>query len=93
MRPLASVIIPAYNTEKYIGEMLECVINPTYENIEILVIDDGPTNGTNNVVKKFADMDSRISLIESDRVGYREPSTLESSELKEMFCFSGIQMI
>jgi len=42
--PLVSVIIPAYNTDRYIGEMLECVISQTYKRLQIIVIDDGSTD-------------------------------------------------
>ena len=67
--PLVSVIIPAYNTEEYIGEMLNCTIQQTYKNIEIIVIDDGSTDGTKDIVKKIQKTDNRIILIENNRGG------------------------
>ena len=51
--PLVSVIIPAYNHEKYIIDCLKSVINQTYSNIEIIVINDGSTDSTERVIKEF----------------------------------------
>ncbi|MDN3548739.1 glycosyltransferase family 2 protein [Mucilaginibacter aquaedulcis] len=52
--PLVSVCIPAFNCEKSIGECLQSIINQTYPNIEIIVVDDGSTDGTNNAAKLHA---------------------------------------
>jgi len=51
--PLVSVIIPAYNHEKYIIDCLKSVIKQTYSNIEIIVINDGSTDSTEKVIKEF----------------------------------------
>lgn len=67
--PLASVIVPSYNTEKYISEMLECVIHQTYKNIEIIVVDDGSTDNTREIVTRYKKEDKRIVLIENERRG------------------------
>lgn len=53
MNPLITVVIPAFNAEKYIGETLETVINQTYKNFEILIIDDGSTDKTKHVVDRY----------------------------------------
>ena len=49
--PLISVIIPVYNGEKYIAQAIECVLNQTYKNIEVLVIDDGSTDDSLTIAK------------------------------------------
>ncbi len=52
---LVSIIIPTYNCEKYIEEAVKSCINQTYKNIEILVIDDGSTDNTKEVLKEYID--------------------------------------
>lgn len=58
-----SVIIPAYNTEHFIDNMLECCIKQTYKNIEIIVVNDGSTDNTLLHIQRYADLDKRITYI------------------------------
>jgi glycosyltransferase involved in cell wall biosynthesis len=62
-KPLVSVIIPTYNSEKYIKESLESIINQTYDNLEVVVTDDCSKDNTVDMVKKYQSNDSRIRLI------------------------------
>ncbi|WP_195939330.1 glycosyltransferase family 2 protein [Romboutsia sp. 1001713B170131_170501_G6] len=62
-KPLVSVFIAAYNAEKYICECIESVINQTYENLEILIIDDGSTDNTCNKINLYND--TRIRLVKN----------------------------
>jgi glycosyltransferase involved in cell wall biosynthesis len=68
-QPLVSVIIPAYNAEISIAQTLESVLSQTYQNIEILVVDDGSSDKTAEIVKSFAQKDSRISLLQQSNAG------------------------
>ncbi len=63
---LVSVLIPAYNVEKYIKEAVVSIQNQTYKNLEIIVVDDGSTDDTFNIVKVLAEGDSRIKLLRND---------------------------
>ncbi|MBN1684725.1 MAG: glycosyltransferase [Gammaproteobacteria bacterium] len=54
MNPLVSIIIPVYNGEEYIEEALKSVLNQTYSPIEIIVVDDGSTDGTAEIVKQYS---------------------------------------
>lgn len=60
MPPLVSIVMPAYNAEKYIGESIESVLSQTYANIELIIVEDCSTDGTLNVIKQYAD--ERITL-------------------------------
>ena len=61
--PKVSIIIPAYNTEKYIFKCLYSLIAQTLKEIEIIVINDGSTDSTPFIIKKFSDADGRIKII------------------------------
>lgn len=71
--PLISVIIPSYNSENYLAETIHSVQNQSYENWECIIIDDGSTDQTNELVKKIITLDSRIHYY------YQENSGLSAS--------------
>jgi glycosyltransferase involved in cell wall biosynthesis len=53
--PLISVCIPCFNSEKYVGETINCLLNQTYKNLEVIVVDDGSTDGSVPILKRIAD--------------------------------------
>lgn len=55
-KPLISVILPAYNAELYLGEAIESLTAQSYELLEIIVVDDGSTDATADVVRQFGDL-------------------------------------
>lgn len=61
--PLVSVIISAYNAEEYIDETLRCVEQQTYSHLEIIVVDDGSTDGTRDIVTAHAVADDRVAML------------------------------
>jgi len=65
-QPLVSVIIPMYNAEKYIFETIESVLNQTYKNWELIIVDDCSTDRSRDIVKEYIKQDDRIKLIESE---------------------------
>ena len=65
--PLISVIIPVYNSEKYLKECLDSVVNQTYNNLEIIIINDGSTDNSLQIIKSYKD--SRIKLTNKDNGG------------------------
>ena len=62
--PIVSVIIPSYNAADYITQTLESVLAQTLTDIEVIVVDDGSTDDTRNIVADFAHKDPRLMLVE-----------------------------
>ena len=57
---LVSIIMPAYNAEEYIGEAIESLMSQTHKNIELIIINDGSTDETINIIKRYSAKDPRI---------------------------------
>lgn len=64
-----SIIVPAYNVETYIEDCLVSLINQTFKNIEIIVINDGSTDNTLQIINKYVKKDSRIKVIDQQNQG------------------------
>lgn len=75
--PKFSIIIPVYNVEKYIGKCLDSVMSQTYNDYEILVIDDGSTDNSKKIVKEY-----KVKLIESNHVGVSEARNIAIKKAK-----------
>ena len=69
---MVSVIIPVYNVETYLDECVQSVLDQTYRNVEIVLIDDGSTDGSTAICDKFAEKDSRIKVIHQENKGLSE---------------------
>ena len=67
MYPLVSILIPAYNAEKFITETLKSAVNQTYDNCEIIVIDDGSKDKTYEVAKRFSS--KKVKVLRQDNEG------------------------
>ena len=67
--PLISIIIPVYNSGKYLSECLRSVVNQTYNNIEIILVNDGSTDNCQAIIYKFAAKDGRITPISQSNQG------------------------
>lgn len=61
--PTVSVIMPVYNTERYVAEALKSILSQSYKNLEVICIDDGSTDGTLSVLEKFKD---RIIILKNE---------------------------
>lgn len=69
MNQLVSIIIPCYNAEKYIIETIRSLINQTYSNWELIIVNDGSTDNSLAIIKEFAEKDKRISFIDKSNSG------------------------
>ena len=66
---LISVIVPVYNVEKYLSRCLDSIINQTYKNLEIILIDDGSPDNSGKICDEYAKQDSRIKVIHKENGG------------------------
>lgn len=66
---LVSIITPVYNGEKYISETIESVIKQTYLDWEMIVVDDGSKDGSAAIVRRYAEKESRITLLQQPNGG------------------------
>ena len=69
MNPLVSIIVPVYNVRPYIDRCIRSLVCQTYRNIEIIVIDDGSTDGSDEIVRKLAAKDRRIRSYHKENGG------------------------
>ena len=80
---LVSIIIPVYNVEKYIDQCLNNIINQTYFNIEIVIINDGSTDNSYNICQKYVLQDPRVILLSQENKG------VSSARNKGILCSRG----
>lgn len=66
---LISIIVPVYKVEKYLSRCLESIVNQTYKNLEIILIDDGSPDNSGKICDEYAEKDSRIKVIHKENSG------------------------
>lgn len=69
MMDKVSIIIPVYNTEKYLEKCIKSVCNQTYQNLEIICVDDGSTDESGRILDRFAQVDKRIKVMHKANEG------------------------
>lgn len=66
---LLSIIVPVYNVAQYLDRSIQSILNQSYKNLEIILIDDGSTDGSGEICAKYAKLDSRVRLISQENQG------------------------
>ena len=69
MQPLISVIVPIYNVEKYLTRAIDSICSQTYQNLEILLVEDGATDKSPQICDAYAEKDNRITVIHKENGG------------------------
>ncbi len=68
-KPLISIIVPAYNVEKRLPQCLESILGQTYENLELICVNDGSSDSSGIILQKYADQDKRVKIISQSNQG------------------------
>ena len=70
MTPKVSLVIPCYNVERYLSKCLDSALGQTLSNIEVICVNDGSTDTTLDIIRKYAEADSRVKIIDKPNEGY-----------------------
>lgn len=76
MKELISVVVPIYNAEKYLANCIESILAQTYEHFELLLINDGSKDASEDICKKYAQKDDRIRIISKENSGVADTRNL-----------------
>ena len=79
-RPKVSILIPIYNVEPYLRKCLNSVVNQTLKDIEIICVNDGSKDNSLQILKEFAEKDSRIIVIDKENGGYGKAMNIASQK-------------
>ena len=71
--PKISIIVPNYNTEKYLAQCLDALLSQTLRDIEIICVDDGSTDNSFKIIKKYTKKDKRIRYVYQENQGLSGP--------------------
>ena len=85
MNELISVIVPIYNIKEYLERCIDSILAQTYQNIEVLMVDDGSTDGTSELVDEIALKDSRIRVFHKENGGSSSARNLAMREAKGQY--------
>jgi glycosyltransferase involved in cell wall biosynthesis len=68
-KPIVSVLMPVYNTERYVAQAVESILSQTWKDFEFIILDDGSTDASLKILKKYAAQDKRIRLVSRENRG------------------------
>ena len=69
MEPVVSIIVPAYNADRFINETIDSILKQTYDSWELIIVNDGSTDKTKEIIGKYISSDSRIRIINQSNKG------------------------
>lgn len=85
--PLVSIVIPCYNVKKYLRDAVESAVQQTYRNIEIILVDDGSTDGTTELCDSFGEEYDNVSVIHKENGGLSSARNAGMTKSKGEFLY------
>ena len=82
MDPLISIIVPIYNVEKYLPDCISSLMKQTYENLHIILVDDGSTDRSGMISDEFAQLHPRLAVRHKENGGLVSASTAGSKSVR-----------
>ena len=85
MHPLVSVVMPVYNREKLVSRAIESILNQTYKHFEFIIVDDGSTDATPQILQSYAQKDKRIRILSNQQnrgISYSRQKGLDAAKGK-----------
>ena len=67
--PIFSIVVPVYNAEKYLDECLESIRIQSFDDFEVILVDDGSTDGSLSIMRRYSDLDSRFKVVSQENRG------------------------
>ena len=83
MPPLLSVIVPVYNTKKYLRECIDSILAQTYHNYELILVDDGSNDGSSEICDEYAMKYEQVTVIHRKTADFCTPERWALKEQKE----------
>lgn len=83
INPLVSILLPVYNAERYLHAALESVLSQDYQNFEVICVDDGSTDSSLSILKRFAKLDKRVKVYSNKQnrgIGYTANKALQHAK-------------
>lgn len=87
MNKLITIIIPIYNSEKYLDQCIESVISQNYKELEIILINDGSADNSLKIINKYSELDNRIVVINKNNTGQGESRNIGINTAKGEYIF------
>ena len=82
MNPLISVVVPVYNGERYLRECIDSILNQTFTDLELILLDDGSSDNSGKICDDYALKDKRVRVIHKDNEGINATRRRGVSEAK-----------
>lgn len=82
MKPMVSIIMPVYNAQRYLRETVESVMAQTFQEFEVLAVNDGSTDESLKILQEYAEQDERIRIIDKENSGVSDTRNVGIAQAK-----------